>query len=122
MPVPRWRCAYRGYKAELAGSPDKAPAAIRVHLPGGAALTGATKRSWPVARIRRQPLSGVTGSDTFSLPVVSQHRGEIQLDPVRQRRHLLAHLQAERRQTIFNMRRHHRIRNAVDKAILFQRL
>ncbi|HIE8648665.1 TPA: hypothetical protein ACXPX2_002235 [Klebsiella variicola subsp. variicola] len=42
MPVPRWRCAYRGYKPGLTGSQDKAPAAIRVHLPGGAALTGAT--------------------------------------------------------------------------------
>ncbi|OUG51136.1 hypothetical protein AZZ61_003623, partial [Klebsiella variicola] len=26
MPVPRWRCAYRGYKPGLTGSPDKAPA------------------------------------------------------------------------------------------------
>ncbi|WP_206053118.1 hypothetical protein, partial [Klebsiella sp. C-Nf10] len=26
---PRWRCAYRGYKPGLTGSPDKAPAAIR---------------------------------------------------------------------------------------------
>ncbi len=55
-------------------------------VPGGAALTGAT------------------GSDTFSLPVVSQHRGQINLDPVRQGGHLLAHLQAERRQAIFNVR------------------
>ena len=57
MPVPRWRCAYRGYR-----------------------------------------------SDTFSLPVVSQHRGQINLDPVRRGGHLLAHLQAERRQAIFNVR------------------
>ncbi|WP_278863557.1 hypothetical protein, partial [Klebsiella quasivariicola] len=52
---PRWRCAYRGYKPELTGSPDKTPAAIREHLPGG----------------------GATGSDTFLLPVVSQHRRQL---------------------------------------------
>ncbi|WP_221177582.1 hypothetical protein, partial [Klebsiella aerogenes] len=34
-----------GYKPERTGSPDKAPAAIREPLPGGAALTGATNRS-----------------------------------------------------------------------------
>ncbi|HHT2223834.1 TPA: hypothetical protein ACTYQ5_004360 [Klebsiella variicola] len=37
MPVPRWRCAYRGYQPGLTGSPDKAPAAISpaaLRLPG----------------------------------------------------------------------------------------
>ena len=68
MPVPRWRCAYRGYKPGLTGSPDKAPAAIRVHLPGGAALTGATNRGWLVARIRRQPLSGYISPAALRLP------------------------------------------------------
>ncbi|RSW45024.1 hypothetical protein EGH44_19240 [Klebsiella aerogenes] len=75
MPVPRWRCAYRGYKTKLACSPDKAPAAIRVHLPGGAAPTGATKRSWPVARIRRQPLSGYISPVALRLPGLQSGAG-----------------------------------------------
>jgi hypothetical protein len=40
MPVPRWRCAYRGYKPGLTGSPDKAPAAIREYLPVALRLPG----------------------------------------------------------------------------------
>ncbi|WP_213345373.1 hypothetical protein, partial [Klebsiella aerogenes] len=62
------RCAYRGYKPEQTGSPDKAPAAIREPLPGGAALTGATNRSGPVARIRRQPPSGNLSPVALRLP------------------------------------------------------
>ncbi|MDY0865181.1 hypothetical protein SOL17_24480, partial [Klebsiella aerogenes] len=65
---PRWRCAYRGYKPERTGSPDKAPAAIREPLPGGATLTGATNRSGPVARIRRLPLSGNLSPVALRLP------------------------------------------------------
>ncbi|EPG6259842.1 hypothetical protein RFE08_003956, partial [Klebsiella aerogenes] len=59
----------------LACSPDKAPAAIRVHLPGGVALTGATKRSWPVARIRRLPLSGYISPVALRLPGLQSGAG-----------------------------------------------
>ncbi|MGW9847674.1 hypothetical protein ACUXKK_004170 [Klebsiella aerogenes] len=54
--IPGSRGAQPGYG--ITGSPDKAQAAIREPLPGGAALTGATNRSGLVARIRRQSPSG----------------------------------------------------------------
>ena len=64
MPVPRWRCAYRGYKPGLTGSPEKAPAAFRAPTP---LLTNSRERLG-VGKIER-PLHAVQPNGTHARAV-----------------------------------------------------
>ncbi len=53
---------------------------------------------------------------------VCYHLRRMHFNPVGQRRHLLAHLHAERRQAVLHVRRHHRVGDAIHEAVLLQRL